>query len=124
MAAKFEVYKCEICGNVVEVLVDGSGDLECCGQPMTLMKEKTADTGKEKHVPVIEATADGVKVKVGSVPHPMEPAHYIQWVEVKADGCVYRCFLNPGQAPEAVFRVAAGQVSAREYCNLHGLWKN
>ena len=123
MAEKLQVYKCNTCGNIVEVLHAGAGELVCCGAPMALLKENTTDAAKEKHVPVIEKTADGVKVKVGSVPHPMEEKHYIEWVELIADGKVYREFLQPGQAPEASFEIRAEKVTAREYCNLHGLWK-
>jgi superoxide reductase len=123
MAEKLEVYKCEACGNIVEVLFGGAGELVCCGEPMKQMIENTVDAAKEKHVPVVEKTGDGYKVTVGSVAHPMEDKHYIQWIELIADGKAYRQFLNPGEAPEAFFKVEAGQVSAREYCNLHGLWK-
>jgi len=123
MAAKLEVYKCEICGNIVEVLHGGAGELVCCGEAMRLYQENTRDASLEKHVPVIERTASGIKVKVGSVPHPMTAEHWIEWVELIADGRVYRAFLDPGQAPEAVFPVTAAKVTAREYCNLHGLWK-
>lgn len=123
MAEKLEIYKCELCGNIVEVLHGGGGELVCCGEPMKLYKENTVDAAKEKHVPVIEKTAEGFKVKVGSVPHPMEEKHYIEWVEIIADGEAYRQFLNPGEAPEATFCIKAEKVTAREYCNLHGLWK-
>ena len=123
MAERLEVYKCEACGNIVEVLTGGAGELVCCGEPMKLMTENTVDAAKEKHVPVIEQTADGIKVKVGSTAHPMEGKHYIEWIEIIADGKAYRRFLNPGEAPEAVFPIQATQVTAREYCNLHGLWK-
>jgi superoxide reductase len=123
MAERLNVYKCNLCGNIVEVLHGGQGELVCCGEPMKLMTENTVDAAKEKHVPVIEKTAGGFKVKVGSVAHPMEEKHYIEWVEVIADGKTYRQFLKPGQAPEAFFCLEAQQVSAREYCNLHGLWK-
>ncbi|UCF83495.1 MAG: desulfoferrodoxin [Desulfobacteraceae bacterium] len=123
MAEKLEIYKCEVCGNIVEVLHGGKGELVCCNKPMKLFKENTVDAAEEKHVPVVEKTSDGIKVKVGSVGHPMEEKHYIEWVEVVADGKAYRQFLNPGQAPEAVFKIEADQVTAREYCNLHGLWK-
>ena len=124
MAEKLEVYKCELCGNIVEVLHGGGGELVCCGQPMTLLVENTVDAAKEKHVPVVEKTADGVSVKVGSVPHPMEENHFIEWVEIIADGKAYRQFLNPGESPEASFSVSADPVTAREYCNLHGHWKS
>jgi superoxide reductase len=124
VSQRLQVYKCVVCGNIVEVLHVGSGELVCCGQPMTLMAENTVDASKEKHVPVIEKTADGVKVKVGAVPHPMEDKHYIQWIEVIDGEIVYRRFLKPGLAPEASFCLkTAGAVKAREYCNLHGLWK-
>lgn len=116
-----EVYRCGICGNVVEVLHTGIGTLVCCGQPMTLMRENTVDAAKEKHIPVIEKAGNGIKVKVGSVAHPMEAAHYIEWIEVATDGQVYRKHLNPGEKPEAEFPVKKG--TARAYCNLHGLWK-
>jgi len=123
MAEKLQIYKCNVCGNIVEVLHGGAGELVCCGQPMENLTERTADAAKEKHVPVIEKVEGGIKVKVGSVPHPMEAKHYIEWIEVIADGKAYRQFLNPGQPPEAVFNVKAASVTAREYCNVHGLWK-
>jgi len=123
MTARLQIYKCEICGNIVEVLHEGAGELVCCGKPMKLLVENTTDASREKHVPVIEKTATGVKVKVGSAPHPMEEKHYIEWVQIMADGKSYRQFLSPGQAPEATFDVKAATVSAREYCNVHGLWK-
>jgi len=121
---KLEVYKCSVCGNMVEVVFVGGGELVCCGKPMVLQKENTVDAAKEKHIPVIEKTSDGVKVKIGAVQHPMEEKHFIQWIELLADGKAYRQFLKPGDAPEAVFCVKADKVTAREYCNLHGLWKN
>jgi len=123
MAEKLQVYKCELCGNIVEVLHGGAGELVCCGQPMRLMTENTVDAAKEKHVPVIEKIAGGYTVKVGAVAHPMEEKHYIEWIELLADGKAYRQFLNPGEPPEAVFTIEATEVSAREYCNLHGLWR-
>jgi len=123
MAERLEVYKCEACGNIVEVLTGGGGELVCCGESMKLMVENTVDAAKEKHVPVIEKVDGGVKVTVGSVAHPMEAKHYIEWIEIIVNGKAYRQFLNPGDAPEAVFKVDAQAVTAREYCNLHGLWK-
>jgi len=123
MAERLEVYKCEVCGNIVEVLHGGDGELVCCGQPMNRVVENTVDAAKEKHVPVVEKIEGGVKVKVGDVAHPMEEKHYIEWVEIIADGKSYRQFLNPGEAPEATFNIEADQITAREYCNLHGLWK-
>ena len=123
MAERLEVYKCEACGNIIEVLHGGAGELVCCGQPMLHLVENTVDAAKEKHVPVIEKVAGGVKVKVGSVPHPMEEKHYIEWIELIVNGKADRQFLKPGQAPEAVFKVESKNATAREYCNLHGLWK-
>jgi superoxide reductase len=123
MAERLQVFKCEVCGNIVEVLHGGKGELVCCNKPMVLLKENTVDASLEKHVPVIEKTPDGVKVKVGSVPHPMEEKHYIEWVEVIADGKIYLQFLSPGASPEAFFTVKGENVTAREYCTIHGLWK-
>ncbi len=124
MAEKLEVYKCEACGNIVEVLHGGQGELVCCGSSMTRLVENTVDAAKEKHVPVVEKVDGGVKVKVGDVAHPMEEKHYIEWIEIIADGKSYKQFLEPGQTPEATFSVDAADVSARAYCNLHGLWKS
>ncbi len=123
MAKKLEIYKCETCGNIVEVLHGGAGDLVCCGKPMTRLDEKTADAATEKHVPVIEKIDGGYKVTVGSVSHPMEDKHYIEWIELLTDGKAYREFLEPGMAPEATFLVEGNAVNAREHCNVHGLWK-
>ncbi|MCA1743320.1 MAG: desulfoferrodoxin [Desulfonatronovibrio sp.] len=123
MAKVLEIYKCEACGNIVELVHGGEGELVCCGQPMKLQTENTVDAAKEKHVPVIEKTSDGYKVSVGSVDHPMEEKHYIEWIELVADGRAYREFLKPGQTPAAEFCVKAEKVTAREYCNIHGLWK-
>ena len=124
MTERLQVYKCEICGNIVEVLHEGKGELVCCGQPMGLLKEKREDVGQEKHVPVIEKTETGIKVKVGSVPHPMEEKHYIEWIEIIADSNIYRKFLKAGDKPEAEFKVEAEKIESREYCNLHSLWKS
>jgi superoxide reductase len=123
MAKKLEVYKCDVCGNMVEVIHGGQGQLVCCGEPMTLLTENATDAATEKHVPVIEKIDGGYKVKVGSVAHPREEKHYIEWIQLLAGGEAYRRFLEPGQAPEAVFHTKAEKVSAREYCNIHGLWK-
>ena len=123
MAKRNEVFKCDVCGHIIEVLHDGKGELVCCGQPMKLMTENTTDASKEKHVPVVEKVAGGIKVKVGSVAHPMEEKHYIEWIQIIADAKSYRQFLAPGQAPEVVFPVETTNITAREYCNLHGLWK-
>jgi len=124
MATKqLEVYKCEICGNIVEVLHEGKGELVCCGQPMKLQVENTVDASKEKHVPAVEKTVEGIKVQVGSVEHPMEEKHYIEWIQLIAGGKAYRQFLKPGDKPVAVFKVEVDNFTVREYCNLHGLWK-
>lgn len=123
MTEKMEIYKCDVCGNIVEVLHDGPGELVCCGQPMRLVKEGTVDASLEKHVPVIERKGDIVTVKVGSVAHPMEEKHYIEWIELLADGRSYKKFLKPGEKPEATFMCKAEKLVAKEYCNLHGLWK-
>ena len=123
MAERYQVYKCEACGNIVEVLHGGGGELVCCGEAMQLLTENTVDAAKEKHVPVIEKVDGGYKVSVGAVAHPMEEKHYIEWIELIADGATYRKYLEPGAVPEAVFTVTAATVNAREFCNLHGLWK-
>lgn len=124
MTQRLQVYKCEICGNIVEVLHEGQGQLVCCEQPMKLMEENTVDAAREKHVPVIEKTTDGILAKVGSVAHPMEESHYIEWVQIFAGPSAYRIFLNPGGKPEGLFKADIGEITAREYCNLHGLWKS
>ena len=123
MTGRLQVYKCDVCGNIVEVLHEGKGELVCCGEPMKLMEEQTADAATEKHVPVVEKTPEGIKVKVGSVPHPMEDKHYIEWIQIIAGGGAYRIFLKPGGAPEGTFEADMGEVTAREFCNVHGLWK-
>jgi len=123
MAEMMEVYECEMCGNIVEVLRGGAGALVCCNEEMVLLDAATADEGKEKHVPVIEKTDDGYKVTVGSVEHPMTEKHHIEWVELIADGAVLRAHLDPTGAPTATFCTDAQSVVAREHCNLHGMWK-
>lgn len=123
MTEKLQIFKCNICGNIVEVLHEGAGQLVCCGQPMELLKESTADSTVEKHVPIIEKVDGGYKVVVGSTLHPMTEKHYIEWIELIADGKAYRQFLKPGEKPEALFYVEAEKVWAREYCNIHKLWK-
>jgi len=126
MTKRNEIYRCEICGNIVEVTHEGGGQLVCCGQPMELMEENTVDASREKHIPVIARNGDKMIVRVGSVPHPMEEKHYIEWIELIADGVSYKKFLNPGEKPEAEFciEINVKEIIAREYCNLHGLWKN
>jgi len=121
---RLQVYRCEICGNIGETLQGGGPIPVCCNQPMTLLKENAVDAAQEKHVPVVEKIDGGYKVKVGDVAHPMEEKHYIVWIEIIADGKVYRQDLKPGEAPEAVFQLDAAGVTARAYCNLHGLWKS
>jgi len=123
MAEKLQIYKCMTCGNIVEVLHGGVGEMVCCGEPMKNLVAKTADEGMEKHVPVVEKVDSGIKVKVGSVPHPMEEKHYIEWIEIISGSRAYRRFLSPGQVPETEFGIEAGSITAREYCNVHGLWK-
>ena len=123
MAARLEIYKCEACGNIIEVLDGGDGELVCCDQPMELLEAKTADKTVEKHVPLIEKVDGGVKVVVGCTPHPMTPEHWIQWIELLVDGKAYLQFLDPGDEPEAIFAVDGENLTAREHCNIHGLWK-
>jgi superoxide reductase len=118
-----EVYKCEVCGNIVEVVHASGGTLVCCGKPMTLLKENTVDASKEKHIPVVEKVEDGILVKVGSVEHPMTEEHHIEWIEVHTENKVYRKFLKPGENPQAIFKVDEEVVFVREYCNVHGLWR-
>jgi superoxide reductase len=125
MIEKNQIYKCSVCGNIVEVINAGGGTLVCCGKNMELQEAKDLEAeGKEKHVPVIEKTATGYKIKVGSVPHPMEEAHYIQWIEIIADEQSYKTFLKPGQTPEAKFCLSTKKINVRIYCNIHGLWQN
>ena len=124
MTEKLQVYKCEVCGNIVEMLHGGKGEMICGGQPMQLFKENSTDAVVEKHIPVVSKTADGFSVKIGSIAHPMEESHYIEWIEIVDGDKSYRQFLNPGQSPEAAFCVDSKKIIAREYCNLHGLWKS
>ena len=119
-----QVYRCQVCGNIVEVLHAGQGELVCCGQPMQLLAANTVDAATEKHVPVIEVAADKITVRVGSQAHPMTPEHYLEWIELMVDGRVYRHNLQPQDKPQATFTVSGKIISARTYCNLHGLWKN
>ena len=125
MTKRLEIYKCNVCGNMVEVLHAGDGELVCCGQPMKLMNPDSTDGATEKHVPVIEKWKKGYHIKVGSARHPMEEKHYIEWIElVSDDGRVWRRFLTPADEPEAFFdEVEADKITARDFCNIHGLWK-
>ena len=122
MAKLLEVYKCNLCGNIVETIHAGGGALTCCAEEMVLLAENTVDAAKEKHVPVVTKVDGGFKVTVGSVAHPMEEKHFIEWIELLADGKAYRQFLKPGEVAEAFFPVTASSVTARELCNLHGQW--
>jgi len=127
MTEKGQIYRCDICGNIINVLCVGPGKLVCCEVAMELLNEKQDDDGSIKHRPVIEKTSEGVKVKVGEVPHPMEENHHIEWVELATDNHVFIQFLKPGDEPEAEFPVEPDQESelkARTYCNIHGLWKS
>lgn len=126
MTEQNQVYRCNICGNIVDVLHAGVGKLVCCGQEMQLLEERSTDSGSEKHVPIVEKTDNGVKVKVGSIPHPMEENHFIEWIEITADGRIYRKMLKPGDKAEAEFEIGLDDINvigAREYCSIHGLWK-
>ena len=127
MTEKNEIYRCNICGNMVEVLHIGTGKLVCCENNMELLEEKEEGTGPEKHLPVLEETEKGVKVKVGSTAHPMEENHCIDWIEVKADGNIYRQTLQPGNQPQAQFALdpdEVSQISVRSFCSIHGLWRS
>ena len=118
-----QIYKCEVCGNIVEMAHTGAGELVCCGQPMKLMLENTEDAAVEKHVPIIEKTEKGIKVRVGEVEHPMEEKHYIEWVEIIIDNKVIRKQLKPGDEPVVEFCCYNNEATVRAYCNVHGLWK-
>ncbi len=117
------IYRCSECGNVVEVRHVGGGTLTCCDRPMVRLEENTVDAAREKHVPVVERTAGGLKIRVGSVAHPMTEAHWIGWIEVDVDGLVLHRDLVPGDAPEAFFPIDGRRVAVRAWCNLHGMWR-
>lgn len=123
MAERYQIYRCEVCGNIIGVLHGSKGELVCCGEPMTLVEANTVDAAVEKHVPVMEKADGGVRVKVGSVPHPMQDEHYIEWIQVRNDGMSCLKFLDPGDEPEALFPIESEELAACEYCNIHGLWK-
>lgn len=123
MSATRAFYRCSVCGNIVELIYDGGGELVCCGQPMNLLQANTSDGATEKHVPVAVREGGKVHVTVGSVAHPMTDAHYIQWIWVAQGSRTQRVALEPGMAPEADFPVDDGPMTVYEYCNLHGLWK-
>lgn len=124
MTKEKQIYRCAICGNIVEVVQPAGGTLSCCGQPMELLTENSKDAALEKHVPVVEKIDGGYKVTVGAVEHPMLPEHYIVWIELITENKIFRKYLKPGEKPVAVFETDATDVYAREYCNLHGLWKS
>ena len=120
-----ELYRCEVCGNIVEVVNEGATSLVCCGEPMIKLEAKTEDQGREKHVPVVEETDSGIKVKVGSIEHPMEDKHYIKFIEILLKDRIIRKELKPGQAPEVKYCATKSDViEVREFCSIHGLWKN
>jgi superoxide reductase len=124
MANRSEVYVCELCGNVTEVLEGAGGTLACCGQDMNLLKENTVNAAQEKHVPVVTVSGTTATVQVGSVAHPMEEQHYISWIELQQGSKVQRLYLKPGESPQAVVGIeSGGPGTVRAYCNLHGLWK-
>lgn len=124
MTEKTGIYKCNVCGNIVEVLHAGGGTLACCGEPMEKIIEKTiSDEGQEKHVPIVIKTQEGINIRVGSIEHPMLPEHYIEWIEISAEGFCSRKALSSGDKPELEFCVT-GKIKARAYCNVHGLWKS
>jgi len=124
MTTKQQIWKCEVCGNIIEILHSGADSLVCCNQPMVLQEEKTQEEGNEKHKPIIEENDEGVSVKVGSIEHPMEDKHYIEWIEISTDKGSSKKFLNLGEKPEVKFPVKTKINQARAYCNVHGLWKN
>lgn len=124
MEQQYKIYKCLVCGKIIKVLHEGTGILVCDNQPMELQEEKTEDIGNEKHVPVVEETETGILVKVGSIPHPMEKKHYIEWIEVQSNGKLYSKFLTPEDEPQAEFPLKKEDITqVREYCNIHRLWK-
>jgi len=124
MSKQKQVYRCNICGNMVEILQAGTGNLVCCGREMQLLEERIGDVGPEKHIPIIEKSGPKLKVIVGEIPHPMEKDHHIEWIEIIRDDRVYRKFLKPNDKPEAEFEIDTDKIMAREYCNIHGLWKS
>lgn len=123
MTKLLQIYKCGVCGNMVEMVHAGAGELVCCGQPMNIFTENTADASKEKHIPVVKVSGDKIEVSVGSVPHPMEDKHYIEWIELIAEDRAFRKLLHPGGKPLVMFCKPDGSFTVREYCNIHGLWK-
>jgi superoxide reductase len=123
MTKLHQVYKCNVCGNMVTIIHEGAGQLVCCGQPMELIKEKTEDVGQEKHLPAIERLNGKLIVKIGVIPHPMEEGHHIEWIAVFAGNKIYDQYLKPGDEPMAEFNISDENVEVWAYCNIHGLWK-
>jgi superoxide reductase len=123
MTSLNQMYKCELCGNMSEMTHPGDGELFCCTSQMKLMEEKSDEAGLEKHLPLVENDGSIVRVTIGSILHPMEEIHYIEWIELLADGIAYRKYLKPGEAPIAEFCLSSVITSARAYCNVHGLWR-
>ena len=123
MTERNQVYRCAVCGNIVEIKHGGAGELVCCAQPMNLLTANTEDAATEKHVPKVERTEEGIVVRVGEVDHPMDDDHYIEWITLVTENKVKTVYLTPGDEPMAVFAVTAEKVTIYEYCNLHGLWK-
>lgn len=123
MVEKYQVYKCDICGNTISVLFAGGGELVCCGQPMKVQEERTADQGKEKHVPFVQKSGEQLTVKVGETAHPMTDDHYIMWVDSISDDVETRNYFKPGDTPEKKFHYKQDLKKIRAYCNIHGLWK-
>ena len=119
---KSQIYRCGVCGNMVEVVAVGGGTLVCCGQKMNQQEENTTDAAVEKHVPVVEQSNGQVKVTIGSVIHPMLDTHFIQFIDVVTATRTLRQYLKPGEQPVATFNVDEPVLAVREYCNLHGLW--
>ena len=124
MTERYQIYKCDSCETIVEVLDGGTGTLACCDNPMALLVAKNDDQGQEKHVPVIEKNSSDVNVKIGSIPHPMEADHYIEWIELAGEDNTHLKFLRPGDKPEANFTTTDEKVSSREFCSVHGLWQS
>ncbi len=124
MRKRYQVYRCEVCGNIVQILHGGVGTLVCCNRSMKLLNELTKDSGMEKHVPVIERNGNTIKIKVGTVQHPMEEQHYIEWVEAISNDKIYRKHLQPGSKPEVEFVIEGNNIIAREFCTVHGMWRS
>ena len=121
---KFAIYKCPVCGNVIELEYVGGGPLSCCGKPMILQEAGTTDGATEKHIPFIQKKDNGYLIRIGEVEHPMVETHYIEWIEIIAGDRIYKKFLKPGDKPEVFFdNINEEHFLVREYCNIHGLWE-